>query len=273
MPRSKKSRPRAKPFSVPSWYVKLTPDQRVLAAARIRQNVKLARKYLRGFEARDGYSTRDVRLLSAQKLRAIDRAAATLKASLAAPHADLIVPRTAKRARQSIQLHAPQMRPSAKMKRFIIPVIDAEKSRARIRKGQLEVTREFGGDLLHDRYFYLPRGLRSWKSVIKNTRQLIKSMPQGHYGILMSQHGLVRPSADRDVLLRELETWHAEYARVAGKEETPTAIVGFVWLGDTFRPAEALKERHQSQARTMTENLRRARRREIDRYRRRLRRE
>lgn len=266
-----------KPFSVPSWYARLDPLERAIKTAEIREKIHTLRHYTEKFDADRGYNLSDVRLLTASQLSSVDRHYADLRARLKSPHKTIIA-RNREFVR-AIQQHSPQKMPG--QFRYIIPVTNEETSTVRKARGNaLEIsTRLPSGAVLVDRFFYLPRKkfsrleiggkrvrARTFDDVISELLAMLPAMPQGRYGILMSQHGLVADTAgDKQSLIGLIRSWKGQYKGVTGKEMTPNSIVGFQYLGDTIERADATmtaraKAKRQLQANISTDR-RNARRR------------
>jgi hypothetical protein len=257
---SRKSRP---PFSVPAWYAKASPERRAARTANIRADLKLVRRYREGFTPSDGYDGRDVRRLNPQRLAKLTRAAGDLRRRLTVPHVVKRVPRTEKTVRQRLAQLAPQGARAVSVKQFIVPVVDPARSRIVIRNRRVEVQRDYAGQVLTDRYFLLPR-IRvrvGFDDVIRATEKLLREMPDGHYGVIMDQHGLAGPSADKERLVPMLRSWAAEYSGIAGKRGTAGAVVGFVRIGDSAYDANLteLRRARRTVVQQMSENIERER--------------
>lgn len=254
---------RAKPFSVPSWYAKLSPYERAFKTAQLREKVKTLRHYSDRFSPAAGYNMRDVRELSASRIASIDRHYADLQMRLMTPHVSFVARN--KKLVRAIQRHAPQKFP--KQFRYLIPVDDpAHTVVERARGGTFRIVRTLAdGSKVTDQYFYLPRKryvrtphgrVRTFDNVIDELRDMLPNMPEGRYGIIMDQHGLVGDTAgDKASLLALMRIWDRDYSNVTGKERTPTAIVGFQYLG-TMERADSIMDARRKQRRDLQRNVR-----------------
>lgn len=246
-------------FSVPAWYAKLTPGERAAETWRIRRSVKMLRRYTSAFDADKGYDLRDVRNLSAARRRAITRAAADLHSRLSVPHVTITTKN--KRLIRDIQKYQPQR--IRGQRRFIIPVPSPDTTRVTTRGGRLTFLRTLSdGTVLEDRFFFLPRRAKRFKDVMKMLRKMLPAMPAGSYGVLMEKHGLILDTATKSKLPDLIQRWWAQYDGVAGKGETPAAIIGFQYIADSLDESEKFNELRRTERDRMQSNLRKRERNE-----------
>lgn len=258
---AKRKAKRARPQGFPSWYVAGgDPAKRYRAVARWRADIATARKFLYGFEAKDGYDARQPWKIPASKLRKLQRVTRTLQSQLRQPHIEKAVPRTAKRARRALSDFARQAKPASQVRKFIVPLVDPNFQTVRATRGRLVFGRDVPGAKLQYTYFVKPKNARTFDDIIAWIEKNYRRWPKGQYQVIMSQHGLVSDSAHRDGLVGLMNRWHTQYDNVQGKEETPDALIGFLWMGDDIDRRDALKAARRSAMDEMSAKLEKARR-------------
>ena len=271
---AKKKSKRKIPKGFPRWYNVHDPVKRYRAVAAYRADIKLARKYLHGFTAADGYDARKPWEIHPERLKKLRRKVGVIRRQLSVPHVEKTVARTAPKARAALAGYARQSADAKQVRKFIVPLVDPNFQKVRIKRGALVFGREVPGVKLEYRYFIKPRSARTWEKIEKWVNDNRAKWPKGQYSVIMAQHGIVSDSTFRDGLPQLLARWAVEYGpRIPGKQDTADSLVGFLWTGtdlDQLGALRASRKTTQQAIREASERERKKRARKLTRTMRRM---
>jgi hypothetical protein len=220
-------------------------------------SIKLIRRFVKGFEASNGYDLKQVSHLNPAREEKVRRYAYQLRQEIASPHIE-IVPRTSA-ARLAIEKHTGQSnipgrkrfiihtnRPETTKARVIYKTVTGREARGRKRKiktASLELEQKVKGGTLHDRYFYFPEKPKTFNHIVKMTRKMLKSMPKGYYALQSSGHGTIGRSIPSELLIEELQDRYLGYDQFniqSTKDDRGLAesLTGFKLISFTVKGAD-----------------------------------
>ncbi len=238
--------------------------KRIAEAEYLKESIRIARKYVSGFEAKDGYDLRKVARLNPARLAKLRRVAPRIRQATASPFI-AYRPRS-KGARRALQRHT-GLDDIPGLKTFPVHVPKPERAKVRV-KGRkyksLEITETIKGRQHHDRFFYLSdylkgevvrvdkRGRKSvrkynerppetFEDILRVARRMIAHMPRGYYVIETSSHGSIGIHMGRDDLLSSISSRYLGYdsLKPGGKDDRGLAgtIVGFRLVSSNLESA------------------------------------
>ena len=228
--------------------------KRIAEAEYLKESIRIARKYVAGFEAKDGYDLTKVARLNPAKLAKLRRVAPRIRQAIASPFV-AYRPRS-KGARRALQRHT-GLDDVPGLKVFPVHVPKPERAKVRV-KGRkyksLEITETIKGRQHHDRFFYLSdylkgeavrvdkRGRKSvrkyndrppetFEDILRVAKRMIAHMPKGYYVVETSSHGTIGIHMPRSELLSELRSRYLGYdtLKPGGKDSRGLAetVIGF----------------------------------------------
>lgn len=221
-------------MAAPRQVVRPAP-RRVLAPAvkaQLYEAVKLLRKHIHGYEARDGYGLRDLNTLDQKTRHRIVQRAAKLRELTNVPH-DLVKAPT-KKARKNLHQFTGQT--IRRAKHYIVHK-PADNFSVHLRNGNVEVEGKFGNRVItRTEYFLFPRRPRYPKELVSMARALRKDMRPGFYVLLTAAHGDTGEPFERDQIINRLNEYLAAYEVDSAGEPTgfSEALIGFRFMATTL---------------------------------------
>jgi len=219
----------------------MTDKKQKLAHARLLERVRLARKHVNGFDAKNGYDLRKVKTWSPQKIKKVTRIAATLRELTRSPH-DIKTAATPRSRRNLIQFTQQRIRGA---KHFIVHK-PSESSKVRLVHGRVEIEGRYaGGVVSRSRFFLLPRRPRVPDDILAMAREMRPEMPRGFYVVLTAAHGDTGAPFERDKLIDHLRDYLVAYEVDAEGASTGFAdtIIGFRFMSTSLGGAKAQHQR------------------------------
>lgn len=207
---------------------RLIAEARQKRVAKLKEQLRLARQYSKDFSPANGYTLRERELirLPPSKLEKLRHAATQLANALTRPHV-VVTPRTKAQLKSTV-MRAGKLFPS--QTKFIVHTLQASKTKARFRAGQLElVVRLKKGEII-ERLYLFPRRPKSWDDVYDMTAAIQrKGVKTGYYKLYSSLYGAIANAVSHDRMLRSLEEFFATY-----RNEMAQGILGWQWIGSTY---------------------------------------
>lgn len=229
-----------KVVSLPGKFFRsLSLEDRDREVAYLKESILLARKFGKGFEARDGYSLKrsEIVRMPAARLEKLRRVSKVIRQAMGSPY--LAYSPSSKQSRAAIARHAGQLFKG--QKRFFVHTDFPEKSRVRVIDGRVEISRKINEKItIFDRYFYLHKP-RTWDDIISQIEDMLPEMPDGFYNIISSKYGQIGMHMHKKYILGELQRRWADYDRSA--PGFAGAILGLKWVGDSEQARREYNER------------------------------
>lgn len=184
----------------------------------LKDSIKLLRRFADGFEARNGYTLKDVAHLTGKRLANVKKYAALIREEQASDHVEKIG-RT-KPQRDALATYTGQQW-MPKRKRFIVHTPHPETTKVKLVKRSkkarpvVEVQEKVKGGTLADRFFhisdYRKTPATTFKQIAATVRKMLADMPDGYYVIVTSNHGHIGAPMERDRILHEIESLYFGY--------------------------------------------------------------
>lgn len=246
---------------------KSVPPKRRPTAKQIRQTalaqeaIKVIQRHIRGYDARDGYTTKNVAKFSATKKRRLIARARKLKEVLATPH-ETIKPRSRKERRQLVAFTRQRI---PRAKHFIVHK-PSDAHSIRFRRGRLSIRGKFPGRVdTESRYFLLPKRPKTPEDVERMVKAMLPEMPEGFYVILTGMLGDTGEPVEKKLLLRRLQEWMNTYGSTSRGDSTgfTEAIIGVRFMSSKLRGVE-IEKGHIDRRRERQRTFNQAKRREFE---------
>lgn len=267
----------------------------------LKEAIRTARKYVHGFEARDGFTLRDITQLRGPKLGRLRRTVGILRQEEAQPHVTKVVHSTRQKkaleshtgqrdipgrfryivytdhpAETTVHIHTPKKRktkraPKLTPEQEALPEDEREFTGKAPRKPRVEVAMKLPGGTTREEYFYVEDYLgeppETFKDIKRSLKKMLKDMPKGYYVLVTSNHGNIGVPAQRGNLLKMLDTDYLHYDKVpagaASKDDRGLAgvIVGFKLVSFTKEGADREYTERLTRRATLEQERRAARKR------------
>lgn len=204
-------------------------NAREIRTAKLKEQLRLARQYSKDFTPANGYTLieRELIRLPASKLEKLRHAAIQLANALSRPHV-IVTPVTQAQLKSTVH-RAGRLFPS--QTKFIVHTLQAERTKPRFRKGQLELVIKLKKGEMVERLYLFPRRPKSWDDVYSMTEKIQqKGIKTGYYKLYSSLYGAIANAVSHDRMLRSLNEFFAVY-----RNEMAQGILGWQWIGSTYK--------------------------------------
>lgn len=209
----------------------------------LKESIKLLRKHYTGYEAKDGYSLKDVVKLPADRLNKVKKYAPRIRAEISSPFVE-VRPRST-RTRESVArfagIDSAELRGKHRRKIFVVHDEKPEtakvrlvtrthvtriktKGKTRTKKTQhvnVEISHVVKGGQTADRYFlftdYSAAPVTTFEDVEELTRKMLRFMPNGYYVFVSSRFGSIHATMKKQAILRQIRDYFLDYDKLPGK--------------------------------------------------------
>lgn len=198
-------------------------------ALNARERARQLRKYVKGFDADQGFDLRAPKQLSRQQRKKIERAYKELAPLILKPHVRVRV--TSKKQLRALTEFSGIHKKPRRMR--AVPVITPAPEKTKVSVDKAGSVRVQVGKTVQ-RYYFIPKELRRLPTAEMIARRMRKKLPAGKYFILTGEHeAYTRPvlhdpnePAGESDLLRQLQRWTAHY----GLERLNAFFRGFRYI-------------------------------------------
>lgn len=265
--RSSRSRTRVRPPRPAAWWGAIrAPESRRVAAVKIREEVKLLRRFFVGFGPGDGYDLRYPQSIPKAKLNRMAGRMRYLRYLQSTGPFKKFVPKT-KKSRAVARSFTMQRAPDQKV--FLVHMPAPEKSRVIItKKGRMEIERQLPTHKEYKR-FYLFKDFVGYQPVLFEdmlaaAQEMIPEMPKGMYQ-LWGPQGTFLQAHERDMLPNLINRFFVQGD--SGGVGFAGVVVGFIYHGTRARSEvynnlmrvakeRQVREKYERQAKQFKNNAR-----------------
>lgn len=233
------------------------------------QQVRDLRKYMTGFDAKDGYDLRRPETWNKKRVETVERYGSYLHTLTASPHARVIV--RSKKAKTALERFTGQVYAGKHQARaYVVHDPHPDKLKVSVNDdGQIVMEHKYKGVTTTERYFLFydygisPAAFVSVDDLIRATKKLLKMkdergrllLPKGSYMMVSALHGVFWYAMDRDDIVLNLSKMGQHYVK---SEFFVRNIIGYKYIKDEIaaetlsvelqrkrRERRALKEKHK----------------------------
>ena len=245
--------------------------------SELRENILLARRYFKGFSAREGYSLKPgaIARMSAAKAKRLEAKAREVREVSRLKHLT-VRPRSAK-SRRALEKHL-GLKPDATRTGYVVPIIGTGKARVRVvtpkpkkrKRGQrksatpepvVEISEEITPGTERVRRFFYFRDyvtrIATMDDILQATQAMRPAMPKGSYMMVSARHGPISEPTPRDALVQAVVYFWALYDDATRTNTFPSDLVGWVWTAPKIDGAIKIAQRIRTARQLGRENQQR----------------
>lgn len=206
--------------------------KRLLEMDYLRESIKLLRRFVDGFEAKDGYDLNQLVHIPDSRLKKVREYAPLIREEIAQAH--IVVRPRSKASREAIERHTGQVG-IPRRKAYAVFTDQPENTRVKIvpakrkvkdKRGRtravvqtnVEISHKVQGGKVTDRFFYFEEPPTSFDDIILQTRKMLRFMPKGYYVLVTSTHGNIAAPIHKNRLLQQLHDRFLVYDKVPSRK-------------------------------------------------------